>query len=148
MHPRVTDRYAAGTHDRIAERGCPQVLDERDRGRAAGLDRVGDVPDLVVVDEVPVCPCLRTDDGAGLHAFFTGEAEPDEGSDGCAEVFGLVDRQVAPLEGGELTVQALLHGESVDEPDDAALTKTLQLLDDLAGELRLVETHDEQLHRA
>ena len=126
MHPRVTDRYTTGARDRVAERGCPQVLDQRDRGRAAGFDGVGDVPDLVLVDEVPVGACLGSGDGPGRHAFFTGEPEPEQGAEGCAEIFGLVDREVAPLEGCELAVQALLHGESVDEPDDVAVPKTRQ----------------------
>ena len=75
------------------------MLDQRDRGRTAGLDRVRDVPDLVLVDEVSVGPGLGSRDGSRRHALVAGEPEPEQGADGRAEILSLVDREVAPLEG-------------------------------------------------
>src|SRR3954451_6336287 len=137
---------AAGTGDRIAQRCRPQVLDEGDRGSAAVRDGGRDVPDLVLIDQVPVRARLETGQGAGRHAVLAVEAETDERSHRGSQAFGLVDRQVAPLHRSQVPGLVLLDDQGVDEPDDIALAESAELRDDLTGEVWLVEAHDEQLN--
>ena len=70
------------------------------------------------------------------------DPEAEQGTDGGAQALRLLDRQVAPLQGGQAAVQVLLHGEGVDEADHVVLPEPAELLKDLPGEVRLVEADD------
>src|SRR4051794_17699844 len=146
VDPGVAHGNAACSGDGVAQRCRPEVLDERDRSGASGLDRVGDVPHLRLLEDMAVGAGLGTGDGSGPHPRLASQAEPEQRPDGCAEVFGLLDRQVAPLDGFEVAVEVLLDGEGVDEADDVALAQTSQLLDHLTAEVRLGEADHEQLY--
>src|SRR4029077_511311 len=61
------------------------------------------------------------------------------------ELLGLPDGEIADLHGGDRTVEVLLHHEHIDETDEVVVAQTVQLIDDRAGEVRLVEGYDEQL---
>ena len=57
------------------------VLEQRDRRGGAVRDRVGDVPGLLLVEDVPVLELLRAGERAGLRALLAGGAEADQRAD-------------------------------------------------------------------
>jgi len=72
---------------------------------------------------------------------------PIRGADGAPELDGLLLRQVAEVLDLELAVLVLIDHERVDHArNGVGLTEALQLLDDLAVEVGMVETEDDQLN--
>ena len=111
-------------------------------------DRVGNAPLVLVVENVPVRQLTETPDGAELHAFVTCSTEADQGTDGGAERKRLVGIEVALLDRFDHAVLGLAHGKEVDEPDDVAVSKSLELGSDLAVELGVLERDHEDLDGA
>ena len=64
--------------------------------------------------------------------------EPSSIASSCVRLLRLRDL--------DLAVRVLVHGQSVDDPDGVARAQPLQLLDDLAVELGVVEPEDDQLN--
>jgi hypothetical protein len=85
--------------------------------------------------------------GALLQAFLTLDAQPDQGPDLAAQLDRLVFGQVAEVGHLDLTLGVLVDSQSVDHPDGVAVTQPLQLVDDLAMKVRVVEPEYQQLHR-
>src|SRR3954453_7751902 len=111
MDPVVTHRYATGAGDGIPQGRRPEVLDERNGGRAAIGKGVTNVPGLVLIEEVTVCSGLLACARAGLHARLAVQADADERTDKGSHAFGLLEREVTPLDAGELPVLALLDDQ-------------------------------------
>ena len=91
---------------------------------------------------------LGAGDSAGLHAFLSLDAETDQGADGRAELDRLVLGQVAQVLDFELAVRVLVDRDRVDHPDGVTLAQALELLDDLAVELGMLEPQDDELNRS
>src|SRR5256885_7016761 len=146
MDPLVGEHDPVGSQDLVAERNRPAMLDQRDRGAGAVRDRVGEVPDVALVDEVTVGH-LR---GSGCHRaleVLLACADADERADESPELLGLVRAEVARLDGLELPV-ALRDEHQIDQTDDLGVLEPLDLGHDRAVEVGPVEPEDEHLHRA
>src|SRR5204863_705476 len=72
----------------------------------------------------------------------------DQRSDDRTELQRLVLREVAVLDRLHVAFRVLLDEEQVDESDDIGVLQPLELRQDLARELRVLETNDEDLHGA
>src|SRR5436190_3775961 len=147
MDPFVGKRVTARRDDRVPERNRPPVLDQRDRGPALLGNHVGEIPGVLLVEEVPVLELRGAGKRTGLHALLAVGPESDQGADEHAELDGLVLREVARLERLELPV-ALRHDQKVDEPYEAGICEPPELRQDLAREALLVGGDDEHLHRS
>ncbi len=91
---------------------------------------------------------LGADLGALLHALLALDAEADQRGDLAAELDRLVLAQVAEVRHFHLALCVLVYRERVDHAHGVALTELLQLLDDLAVELRMLEPQHQQLNRS
>ena len=91
---------------------------------------------------------LGADLGALLEALLALDAEADQGGDLAAELDRLVLVQVAEMDDLHLTWGVLVDGEGVDHAHGVALAELLQLLDDLAVELRMLEPQHQQLNQS
>jgi hypothetical protein len=83
---------------------------------------------------------------AGLHPLLALDAEPDQGADRGAQLDRLVLGQVAQMRDLDLAVGVLVNGQSIDHAHRIALAQPLELLDDLAVELGVLEAQHDQLH--
>jgi hypothetical protein len=91
---------------------------------------------------------LGAGERAGLDAFFALDAEADQRADRAPELDRLLGRQVAEVPDLELAVGVLVDRERVDHANRVALPQPLELGDDLAAEVRMVEPQDDELHRS
>jgi hypothetical protein len=112
------------------------VLDQ-DQGGGRVVGDVGQhVPGLLVAEHLDAV-------GGGLgplgQALLALDAEPDQSPDLAAQLSGLVQGEVAEVGDLELTLGVLVDGQGVDHPDGVAVAQPLQLLDDLAMEVGMVE---------
>jgi hypothetical protein len=125
------------------------VLDQEERRSRVVRNVREDVPHFLVVGE-DVDPafggCLGTGLGENIRTLLAFDAEADQCTDLRAELDRLFTREVAQVRDLDLAVGVLVHGQSVDHPDGVALAQPLQLLDDLAMELGMVEPEDDQLN--
>ena len=146
----VGDAEPTGAGDRVAKRHRPVMLEQDQRGRRVVRDLLQDVPRLVVGEDVDplLGRCLGSRDRPCFGPLLTLDAEADQRADDGADLDCLVLGQVAQMLHLDLTVRVLVHGERVDHPHRPALAQTLQLLDDLAVEVRALETQHDQLHRS
>src|SRR4051812_44997180 len=123
------------------------MLDQRDRGAASLGNRVGEVPDVFVAEEVPVLELFGPGDGGAVGDLLVTRTEADERADECAELERLFFAEVAALHDFELAAYRLADEEQVEQPDRARFLQALELRHDLALELRAVELDDEHLNR-
>jgi hypothetical protein len=96
-------------------------------------------------------PVLRgggTGEGAGLDALLSLGAEAEEGAGEGSELHRLVLGEVAELDLLDHVVGPTVDEEQIDEAHDVVRAQPLQLLQDPAFELSLVELDDEDLHRS
>ena len=91
---------------------------------------------------------LCADDGACLHSFLALDSEADQCADHGAELDRLVFRQVAEVLDLEVALGVLVDGQRVDHPHRVALAQPLELRDDLAVELRVLEAQHDELNRS
>ena len=84
--------------------------------------------------------------GASLHAFLARDAEADQGADLGADSIASSLVEVAQVRDLDLAVDVLVHGQRVDHAHRVARAQLLQLGDDLAVELGLLEAEHEQLY--
>src|SRR5436190_4272709 len=144
----VGDAEAVRASDRVPERHGPVVLDQEQGGGGVVRDLGEYVPHLVVVGEhvdAPFGGRLAAGLGERLRGLLAGEPVADQGADLRAELNRLLLRQVAEARDLELTLRILVHGESIDDPDGVARAQPLELRDDLAVKLGMVEPEDDQL---
>src|SRR5947207_13286134 len=146
MDPLVGEHDAVGRHDLVAERNRPAVLDQSHRGALPLRDRIGDVPDVRVVEQVPVGELGGTSPHGGFELFVT-SPRADQAADDRPEVLGLARAEVAGLDRLELAVD-VPDDHQVDQPDDVRLLEPLELRHDRAVEAGAVEPEHEQLHWA
>src|SRR5512132_1325632 len=137
-----------GASDRITKRNRPAVLDQRNAGGCAVRDRVGHVPNLVVIEDLLVGERLGAGKRTRFGAFFAGRAETDQRPHVGAELHRFVFAQVARVQRLDVALVVLPHDRQVDQADDVLVLQALELLEDLAFELRLVEADYEHLYRA
>src|SRR5436190_19639549 len=97
VDPLVRERDPAGLGDHVAHRNRPAMLDQRDGRRGALWDRVTEVPDRVVVEDVPVLELGGPCDGASFGSLFAAFPESDERSDDRAEPLRLLLFEIALL---------------------------------------------------
>jgi hypothetical protein len=76
------------------------------------------------------------------------DPEADQRADLAAELDRLVLGEVAQVLDLDLSVRILVHRERVYHAHRVALTQALELGDDLAVELRMLEAEHNQLHRS
>ena len=82
---------AAGAHHGIAQRHCPVMLEQHERGGRVVRDLVNDVPRVLVVEDLDALGGrLGARLGAGREAFLALDAEADERADLAAELDRLV----------------------------------------------------------
>ena len=86
---------------------------------------------------------LRTELGAGFHAFLSGRAEADQRADHRSHLLGLALREVRAPHALDPAVLVLADDDEVDEPDDVVLAQAVELGPDLAGVLVAQEADDE-----
>ena len=122
------------------------MLEQRDRRRRPGRDRVGGVPDLVLVEHPAVLHRFRSGGCAGDDAILTVHAEADQRPDDRAELLRLLGTEVAGVEDVDARVFVLPDDRGIDHADDVRVLQPLQLLEDLALELGIFEAEDEHLH--
>ena len=91
---------------------------------------------------------LRTGDRAGLHALLALDPEADQRADLAAELDRLVLGEVAEVLHLDLALGVLVDGERVDHPHRVALAQPLELGDDLAVEVRVLEAQHQELNRS
>src|ERR1700755_270244 len=97
----------------------------------------------------PPGPCLlAAGDGACLCALLTLDPQADQGADLAAELDRLVLGEVAEMLHFQLAVGVLVDGERVDDAYRVGLAEPLELGDDLAVEVGVVESQYDQLHRS
>src|SRR4051794_38028419 len=147
----VAEAEPAGASDRVAQRDGPVVLEQDQRGRRVVRDVLEDVPRLLVGEHVYAIafrnsPGARL--GAGLHALFALDPEADERADLAADLDRLVPSEVAQMRDLDLAVGVLVHRQRVDYAHRVAVAQTLELLDDLAMELRVIEAQHDELDRS
>ena len=97
------------------------MLDQGDRRRGPVWNRVAEIPDRVVVEDVAVLELLRAGDRGTFHAFIAFGAETDKGADDRSELLGFVLVEVTLLQNLDLSVLVLLHQEEIDQPCDLVL---------------------------
>src|SRR4051812_27136926 len=148
MNPRVRKRESAGLGDLVAQRDCPAMLEQGDRGGRPVGNRIAEVPDRVVVEDVAVLELRRAGERAVARTVVTVGAEADERSDDRAELLRLVRAQVASLHDLDLAVLVLLDEQEVDQPHDVVLLQALELLHDRAVEVVALEADDQHLDGA
>src|SRR5689334_2493445 len=148
VDPLVGERHSAGLGDFVAKRDRPAMLDQGDRrGRPFG-NRVAQVPNGMVVEEMAVLELCSSRDRTALDAFLSLGAEPDQSANDRAELLRFVLVEIALLNHLDLSVIVLLHQEEVDQACNVVFLEPGELLADLAGEFRVVEADDDHLHRA
>ena len=86
--------------------------------------------------------------GAGLHALLALDPEADQRADLAAELDRLVLGQVAQVRDLDLAVGVLVDGQRVDHAHRVALAQPLELGDDLAVEVGVLEAQHDQLNRS
>ena len=84
--------------------------------------------------------------GAGLDAFLALDAEADQRADLAAELDRLLLGQVAEVLDLDLALGVLVDGQCVDHAHRVALTQPLELGDDLAVEVGVLEAEHDQLN--
>ncbi len=147
MHPGVGQQRAAGALDGGAQRDGPAVLEQHHGRGAPRRDRLLDVPEVVLVEDLVALgarlgPCL----GADLGALEAACAEADQRPDVRAELGGLALGEIAVLHRLDGAVLVLSDHQRVHEPDGVALPEPLELGQDLAAEVGLVEAQHQELH--
>ena len=85
---------------------------------------------------------------AGLHAFFSGDAEADERADLGAELDGFIFRQVAEMLDFQFAVRVLVDGQRVDDAHGVARPQPFEFGDHLTVEVGVVEPEHDELHRS
>jgi len=85
---------------------------------------------------------------AGLCSLFPRDAEPYERAELAAELDRLPFGEVAEMLNLQLTVFVLANGQRVDDAYRVALAEPLELGDDLAVKVGVVESQYDQLHRS
>src|SRR3954447_23921097 len=144
---RVRDAEAAGTSDGVAQRHGPVVLEQDQRGSGVVGNVLDDVPRVLVAEDLDAFRgCLCSRNCAGLEALLTIEAETDEGPDLAADLDRLFLREVAQVLDLDEAVRILVDRERVDDAHRVALAQPLELLDDLAVEVRLLEAQHKKLY--
>src|SRR5215469_5478293 len=147
----VADAEAAGPRDRVAERYRPVVLEQDQRRGRVGRDVLEHVPALFLGEHVHAALLgrhLGARKRARLHSVLALDAEADQGADLAAHLDGLPLGQVAEVLDRQVALRALVDGERVDHAHCVAGAKPLQLGDDLAVKIGVVEPKHEELHRA
>src|SRR3954470_13661920 len=94
----VAEAEPAGAGDRVAQRDGPVVLEQDQRRRRVVRDVFEDVPRVLVAEDVHAVAVrngLGARFGAGFHARFTLDPEPDQRADLAAELDRLVFGEVA-----------------------------------------------------
>ena len=121
------------------------MLEQDQRGGRIVRDVLEDIPRVVVGEHVDA---VRRRLGARLrardHPFLALDPEADQRADLAAELDRLILGEVAQVRDLDLAVRVLVHRERVDDAHGVAFPQALQLGDDLAVELRMVEAeHNE-----
>src|SRR4051812_1462066 len=143
----VADAEPARADDRVAQRYRPVVLDQDERGSRVVRDVGEDVPRLLVREHVhAVGGRLLACGRAGLHALLALDPEADQRADRPAELLRLVAGEVAEVLDLQLAVGILVDGERVDDAHGLAGVQALELGDDLAAEVRVLEAQHDQLN--
>ena len=124
------------------------MLDQDHRRTAPFRDRVGEVPDLGVAEEMAVRHLLRSGFRRADGLLLAPRPEADERTRNRAELLRLVRIEVGLLDDFELAALRLCHEQQVDDADRSFVLQPLQLRHDLAPEARPVELEDEHLDRA
>jgi hypothetical protein len=131
----------------VAQRHRPMVLDQDERRRRVVRDLLEHVPGVFVREHLDaVGGRLGTRLGAGLEAVLALDAKPDQRADLGAQLDRLVLRQVAEVLDFELAGGVLVDGQRVDHAYGVALAQSLELGDDLAVEVGLLEAQHDQLN--
>src|SRR3954463_7835626 len=144
---RVGDAEATGSSDGVAQRHGPVVLEQDQRCSGVVRDVLDDVPRVLVAEDLDAFRgCLGSRFRAGLESLLTLEAETDEGPDLAPDLDRLFLREVAQVLDLDEAVRVLVDRERVDDAHRVALTQPLELFDDLAVEVRLLEAQHEKLY--
>src|SRR5207248_3412359 len=145
----VADPEAARARDGVAERNRPVVLEQKQSGGRVVRDLLEDVPGRLVRERADA---LRSRLGAGgrscLDSLFSFDAEADQRPDLAAELDRLILGEVAQMLNLDLSVDVLVDRERVDHAHGVALAQPFELGDDLAVELGLAETQNNELNRS
>src|SRR5512132_1838460 len=143
------DAEATRAHDGVAEPDRPAMLEQDERGGGIVRNLRQDVPRFFLREDVDaIGGGLRARDRAGLHALFPGRSESQERSDDGPELLRLLLRELTSLQGGDLSVRVLVDHERVDHANRVITPQPLELVDDLALEIGLVEPQGDQLYRS
>ena len=84
---------------------------------------------------------------AAADAFLALDAETDQCAHRGTELDRLVLGEVAEMHHLDLSVGVLMHRKRIDDAHRVALAQALELLDDLAVEIRVAESQDYELNR-
>jgi hypothetical protein len=142
MNPSLMRKPPA--RDRLAQRHRPLVLDQQQRRGGVVRDLLDDVPRLLVgEDGRPLGGSLGADRGTVQHALLALDPESDQRADLGPELDRFVLREVAEMRHLDLTLGVLVHRERVDHPHRVAGAQSFQLGDDLAVEIRVLESEDD-----
>ena len=119
------------------------MLQHRDPRRHTSRDGVGDIPDLLLVEDGALVDGLdRAGHGADLGAFFAGRAEADQGAGDGAQLGELVG--VAQLDLLDGAVVVFVHEQQVDQTHDIVVYQAPELVESRARELRVLAVADHQ----
>src|SRR5664279_5565075 len=98
MGTSLANPETTGTHDGVAEPDCPVVLQQDQGGGRAVRDVFQDIPPLDVTQRVqPLGTDFRARDRTSFDTLLTVNTQPDQFTDECAELDGLVAAQVAQM---------------------------------------------------
>jgi len=148
MHPCIDQAMATGALDCVPEGDRPTVLEKSNSGGGPRRNLIRQVPDVVgIEDRAPIVNRLGPRQGAGLGTLLTGRAQSQQRARQGAEGLGLLAGKVAVLDRLELAVLAAGDEHQVDEAHYVVLTEPAKLSEDLAGELSVLETNNQQLYR-
>lgn len=146
----VADAEPACPDDGVPERHGPVVLQEHQRGRGVIRNLLQHIPAVLLAED------LHAAGGGHLLGAFhrtrfgpllTGDAEPDQGADLAAELDRLALGKVAEVLHFYLSQGVLVDRQGVDDADCVAFAKSFELGDDLAVEVRILESEHNELYR-
>ena len=125
------------------------MLDQRDRGGRAPADRVREVPDVRVVEQLAVLELGRAASAAASASSSPPAPNPTSAPTKAPNSISLArGSRSRLLEGATLPLSSFVTNRRSISADDVVLAEALELREDLAGERSVAEADHEQLHRA
>ena len=139
-------RKPAGAGDGVAQRNRPVVLEQDQRRRRVVRDVLEHVPRVLVGEDVhAVAHRLRARPRAGLDPSSPSMPRPISAPTLVPSSIASSIGQVAQVRHLDLSGGVLVNRKRVDDAHRVALAQALELLDDLAVELGMVEPEDDEL---